>query len=113
LAELYCYRNRLVNLDVSKNTALTWLNCYQNELRILDLSQNKILRRLDCYENRLLSLDLSNNGSLHWVVCSDNQFSTESMNATFKTMQKGKSTGKIFIGGNPGEKDCDRTIAQN
>lgn len=113
LAELYCYRNRLVNLDVSKNTALTWLNCYQNELRILDLSQNKILRRLDCYENRLLSLDLSNNGSLHWVVCSDNQFSTESMNATFKTLQKGKSTGKIFIGGNPGEKDCDRTIAQN
>jgi len=113
LTELYCYRNRLVNLDVSKNTALTWLNCYQNELKSLDLTENTALRRLDCYENKLQSLDLSNNPSAYWVVCSDNQLSTESMNALFNTLQKGKSPGKIFIGGNPGEKDCDRTMAKN
>ncbi|MFC5411169.1 metallophosphoesterase [Larkinella bovis] len=113
LTELYCYRNRLMTLDVSKNTALVWLNCYQNELRSLDLSMNTALRRLDCYENRLKTLDFSKNTALTWSVCSDNQLTTETLNALFATLHKSASSAKIFIGGNPGEKECDRSLAKS
>jgi hypothetical protein len=113
LTELYCYRNRLMKLDVSKNTALTWLNCYQNDLRSLDLSNNPVLRRLDCYENRLKTLDVSKNPALMWTVCTDNQLTTETINALFGSMHKSAIPAKIFIGGNPGEKDCDRSIAKS
>ncbi|MCE6989858.1 metallophosphoesterase family protein [Dyadobacter sp. CY323] len=113
LAELYCYRNRLMNLDVSKNTALTWLNCYQNDLRSLDLSKTTALRRLDCYENRLMTLDFSKNTALTWLVCTDNQFTTETMNALFASLHKSASPAKLFIGGNPGERDCDRSLAKS
>jgi Leucine-rich repeat (LRR) protein len=113
LTELYCYRNRLMSLDVSKNTALTWLNCYQNDLRTLDLSKNSALRRLDCYENQLRTLDVSKNATLMWTICTDNQFTAEALNALFGTLQKAARSAKIFIGGNPGEKDCDRSIAKS
>lgn len=113
LAELYCYHNLLANLDVTKNTGLTWLNCYQNRLTSLDLSMNTLLRRLDCYENRMKTLDVSKNTALQWVVCCDNQFTTEALNVLYATLPKSESPAKIFIAGNPGEKDCDRGIAKS
>ena len=113
LSELYCYRNLLTNLDVTNNTRLTWLNCYQNLLTNLNLGMNTLLRRLDCYENRLKTLDLSKNTALHWLVCCDNQFSTGSLNALLASLPENRSGAKLFIAGNPGEKDCDRAIAKS
>jgi hypothetical protein len=112
LAELYCYRNLLSTLDVTNNTNLVWLNCYQNKLLSLDLSKNRSLRRLDCYENRLKTVDFSNNTALKWVVCCDNQFTTQTLNATIESLPKSDSSAKIFVAGNPGEKDCDRALAK-
>jgi len=113
LIELYCYRNLLANLDVTKNTGLTWLNCYQNRLTSLDLGKNTVLRRLDCYENRLKTLDVSKNIALQWSVCCDNQFTAEALNALYATLPKSTNPAKIYIAGNPGEKNSDRDIANS
>jgi hypothetical protein len=112
LTELYCYFNNLTKLDLSKNTALVRLNCSQNQLTHLDLQMNTKLNRMDCYENRLTTLDLSKNKELNYAVCSDNRFSAEGLNALFATFYNG-AAGTIFIGGYPGEKDCDWNIAES
>lgn len=111
LTELYCYNNSLMKLDLSKNIALVRLNCSQNQLTNLDLQMNIKLNRMDCYENRLTMLDFSKNTELNYAVCSDNRFTAEGLNATFATFFSG-AAGTIFIGGNPGEKECDRSIAE-
>lgn len=111
LAELYCHSNNLTMLNLTNNKALVRLNSSQNQLTFLDLQENKELNRIDCYENRMSSLDFSNNRKLTYAVCSDNQFTVEGLDAWFNTFYKG-TAGKIFIGGNPGEKECDRSIAE-
>lgn len=62
----------LVELDLSKNLTLEWLNCRNTSLKTLDLSKNKALVYLDCYGQRLTSLDLSNNPELLEVNCHAN-----------------------------------------
>jgi predicted ATPase len=74
---------------------------------------NTLLRRLDCYENRLKTLDVSKNTVLQWSVCCDNQFSAESLNALFATLPQSAAAAKLYVAGNPGEKDCDRSIARS
>lgn len=111
LTELYAYSNRLRQLDLSNNPALVRLNASQNQLTELDLSANTLLRRMDCYENLLTALDFTHNTVLHYAVCSDNLFTAEALNAMFATFHSG-TKGNIFIGGNPGEADCDRSIAE-
>ena len=51
LEELSCYSNRLVSLDVSNNTKLTWLFCYSNQLTSLDVSHNTKLTTLYYEDN--------------------------------------------------------------
>lgn len=112
LTELYSYNNNLTKLDLSKNTALVRLNCSQNQLTNLDLQMNTKLNRLDCYENRLTTLDFSKNKAMNYAVCSDNRITAEGLNALFATFYRG-AAGTIFMGGNPGEKECDRSIAES
>jgi hypothetical protein len=112
LTELYCYNNSLTELDLDKNTALVRLNCSQNLLTNLDLRKNTKLNRMDCYENRLTTLDFSKNTELNYAVCPDNRFTADGLNALFATFHNG-AAGTIFIGGNPGERDCDRNIAES
>ncbi len=52
--------NQLTNLDVSKNTVLTYLACYGNQLTNLDVSRNTALTHLDCIHNQLTNLDVNN-----------------------------------------------------
>lgn len=111
LTELYCYNNQLRTLDIGKNKALVRLNCARNLLTDLDLSMNTVLRRMDCYENRLTSLDFSKNTALVYAVCADNLLTAKALNTLFATFNNG-DRNNIFIGGNPGENDCDRSIAE-
>lgn len=111
LTKLYCHNNSLTKLDLSNNANLLRLNASQNQLSNLDLQMNTKLNRMDCYENRLTMLDFSKNTALNYAVCSDNRFTVEGLNAMFVTFYSG-AAGTIFIGGNPGEKDCDRSIAE-
>lgn len=63
----------LTALDVSKNTALTYLYCNNNKITTLDISQNTLLNNLYCGYNLLSDLDVSNNTSLTRVYCYGNQ----------------------------------------
>ena len=73
LTQLYCYKNQLTELNVSKNTALTQLNCNNNQLTALDVSNNTALTSLNCSNNQLTALDVSNNTTLSHLQCYKNQ----------------------------------------
>ena len=73
LEKLYCYDNQLTELDVSKNTALVYLDCYGNKLTSLDVSKNTNLIRLSCFENQLTELDVRQNAALEYLYCYENQ----------------------------------------
>jgi Leucine-rich repeat (LRR) protein len=72
---LRCNFLEITSLDVSQNTALTWLDCIDNQLTSLDISQNTLLTTLDCQINQLASLDVSNNALLTNLSCSGNNIS--------------------------------------
>lgn len=70
---LYCGRNQLPTLDVSKNTILTELSCVVNQLTSLDVSKNTALTKLYCYDNQLTSLDVTGCTALIELWCNENQ----------------------------------------
>jgi alpha-tubulin suppressor-like RCC1 family protein/Leucine-rich repeat (LRR) protein len=73
LKELRCYANQLISLNVSKNTALTYLSCSFNNLTTLDVSMNTGLTTLGCGNNQLTTLDISKNIALTNLGCLNNQ----------------------------------------
>ena len=70
---LWCNSNQLTALDVSKNTALVIFDCFNNQIEALDVSQNTALKSLYCAANRLTELDVSKNTALVTFYCFDNQ----------------------------------------
>jgi len=72
---LSCYSNKLINLDLSKNTKLTSLYCEYSSLNYLDVSKNTNLTFLSCGLNNLSNLDLSKNTELVELWCSGNKIS--------------------------------------
>ena len=67
------YNARLTSLDVSRNTALEWLDCCNNQLTSLDVSKNTSLVQIYCVDNQLQSLDVSKNFSLVILKCFENK----------------------------------------
>ena len=58
----------MTSLDVSTNTALTYLDCsWSNKLTELDVSDNTALKRLYCDYTSLTSLDVSTNTALTFL----------------------------------------------
>lgn len=99
LTELDCAYNKLISLDVSKNTALVVLYCGANELTSLDVSKCTALTRLVCYRNQLTS---------------------KALNKIFTDLPKGKliedsdyDQSYIDISDNPGSETCNKSIAEN
>jgi len=76
VTRLFCKENQLTSLDVSKNTALEWLDCFDNPLASLDVSNNTELNILTCCYNQLTSLDVSNNIALSSLDCGFNQLTS-------------------------------------
>ncbi|MEG0499149.1 MAG: hypothetical protein RR522_04670, partial [Alistipes sp.] len=74
--QLYCSENQLTSLDVSQNTALIWLFCSENQLTDLDVSKNTKLTSLGCQENQLKSLDVTKNTALTSLDCNTNQLTS-------------------------------------
>ena len=73
LTELNCSFNQLTELDLSKITALKYLDCSENySFTTLDLSKNTELTYLNCSGNILTTLDLSKNTNLTYLKCSGN-----------------------------------------
>ena len=69
---LACFKNSLLDLDVSKNRELEVLMCGENHIHQLDVSQNPKLKTLDCHSNSLEELNLFNNSKLKHLDCSNN-----------------------------------------
>jgi Leucine-rich repeat (LRR) protein len=112
---LSCNDNRLTKLNVSKLTALKWLSCGDNQLTELNVSGLRTLRVLECYNNQLTELNFSELTALEKLNCTNNQLTAASLNTLFGTLHSNTiSTGKsIRIGGNPGARTCDMSIAKN
>ncbi|MDO5015034.1 MAG: InlB B-repeat-containing protein, partial [Clostridia bacterium] len=81
LDKLYCENNKLTNLDISQNTALTFLYCDTNRLTNLDVSQNTALTVLECQNNQLTTLDVSQNPALETLKCKNNQLTSLDVSA--------------------------------
>ena len=75
LTSLLCDDGQLTSLDISKNTALTFLRC-MGQLTSLDVSHNVALKYLDCSANPLTSLDVSKNTALMELLCVGNQLTS-------------------------------------
>ncbi|TDW50035.1 putative secreted protein (Por secretion system target) [Flavobacterium sp. 270] len=96
LKTLNCANNRLLHLNVFKNTLLTSLECNNNQLNKLDLSNNPMLLVLECSNNNILALDFSNNTALKSIKCYNNflnninlskQLALESLDINFNRLQ--------------------------
>ena len=70
---LFCYGNQLTSLDLSKNTALQYVECEDNQLTSLDVSGCIALMNLHCENNQLMSLDVSGCTTLRYLDCAVNQ----------------------------------------
>ena len=76
LTELFCAYNGLTSIDVTQNTALSFLHLAGNQLTSLNISQNTSLTQLWCDDNQLTSLDLTQNTSLTYLRCDWNQLTS-------------------------------------
>lgn len=82
LKELYIGSNKLTSLDVSSNTELTVLSCYSNKLKALDLTYNTKLDTLYCYANKIKSIDISKIQNLRNAY-HNGKFSTDNVYDTY------------------------------
>ena len=88
----------MTSLDLSKNTALKSLYCDSNQLTSLDVSGCTSLTTLSCFNNQLTSLDLSSNTALERLDCYQNQIKDEGMDALVVSLpfRSGRS-GNILV----------------
>jgi Leucine-rich repeat (LRR) protein len=75
LEKLDCGQNNIKTLDVSQNTALTYLNCSDTGISSIDISKNTALTYLSCGENSITSIDVSNNTALKTLIVAMNNLS--------------------------------------
>ena len=76
LKELFCYDNQLTSLDLSKNTALTYVSCEGNQLTSLIIGNNTALERLYLDDGQLTSLDVTACTALWELYCPNNQLTS-------------------------------------
>ena len=65
--------------------------------------------------NRITSIDFSNNPALEYVHCGSNLLSADALNAMFETLHQNdvNDDKMVYVNGNPGAEECNRSIAQN
>ena len=76
LDSLYCHKNQISSLDVSKNLDLKLLWTGFNQLTSLNLSENMALERVWVRANKLTSIEITNHPALEWFACDENQISS-------------------------------------
>ena len=111
LSYLICHENNITSLNVSANVELVEFWCFKNQLTQLDVSKNVSLVQLNCNWNKLTGLDVSKNTALNFLGCSENLLDDVALDKLFGTLHNKSGQKTMYIGGNPGLDDCDRTIA--
>jgi Leucine-rich repeat (LRR) protein len=71
--EIHCYHGAITKLDVSKNLKLKLLEMDDNKVSTLDLSKNTALEYLNTGSNNLTELNISNNLALTTLIVSNNK----------------------------------------
>ena len=84
----------LTAIDVSNNTALTFLSVNNSALTSLDITQNTALEELDIYDNNLSVLDVSQNTVLTLLQVGNN-------NLSLLDLSTNVSLDSFFTSGNP------------
>ena len=105
LTFLACEGCQLEELDVSKNTALRALSCDDNNLTSLDVSNCPELSSLGCFFNKLTSLDISKNPKLKSLDCGINKINAEEMSKIINSLpdwseQAEEGYGRLIINAN-------------
>jgi Leucine-rich repeat (LRR) protein len=114
LTNLKLAGNPLTSLDISNTNIEVLRNGYEyypNDLTSLNVTNCTKLTILDCTRGQLTSLDVSGCNNLANLYCRENQLSASALNALFHTLPSTYNGGTIYISGNPGTDDCDRSIA--
>ena len=70
------YNSGLTELDISKNTALTYLYCFDTQITKLDVSNNTTLTYLHCANTKISALDVRNNTALTILKCRSTQITS-------------------------------------
>ncbi len=83
LTYLDCSSNQLIALNTAMNTALTQLDCGNNRLTALDVSKNTALTKFECYNNPLTMLDISKNTALSYLSCNNSRMTTTAIDALY------------------------------
>ncbi len=88
---LICSNNHLSNLNISENTGLESLSVTNNQLTDLDISKNNKLKSLFCFDNKLTKLDVSKNYFLENLLCYSNKITNldVSINIVLKNLSCG------------------------
>ena len=102
----------ITSIDVSRCSELTRLEINFSKLTSLNISKNTALTYLNVEANQLTSLDVSRNTALTSLSVGG-QLTTAALNALFRSLHRNAGEKRIYIGGNPGERDCDRSIAES
>ncbi|CAL2108265.1 conserved exported hypothetical protein [Tenacibaculum sp. 190524A02b] len=72
ITSLSITKNKITNLDLSKNTKLKTVHAYDNLLETVNFSNNTALIRINLNNNKITNIDLSNNTLLEEVFLSKN-----------------------------------------
>ncbi|TVQ09758.1 MAG: hypothetical protein EA361_14895 [Bacteroidetes bacterium] len=113
LEELIFGGNQSAALDVSRNTALKYLTCSDTQITHLDVSANTALLNLHICSSQITKLEVNKNPDLKVLCVRRNQLTASALNDLFyKLPEKESHGGAISISGNPGARDCDRSIAE-
>ncbi|MDR2774284.1 MAG: Ig-like domain-containing protein [Tannerella sp.] len=94
LENLICRDNQISSVDISKNTALKYVDfrnnkieeletgsltkletliCDENELEEIDISNNMLLKEFSCADNKIKNLDVNDHSELYDFNCSNNK----------------------------------------
>ena len=93
LTSLYCSKNSLTTLDLSKNTKLKVLKCNNNKLTSLNISGITTITTLNCDSNKLTALDVSKATALTTLQCRNNSL-------TKLDVSKNTNLKKLYCGTN-------------
>ena len=103
------------NVDLSKNTALTYLNIEGNGIDQLDVTNMPNLAQLICSNNKLETLDVSKAPKLLHLEAVQNMLSVDQINAIIDALpdRTGKSQGGFWVANNPGVGAAKLSLAKN
>ena len=97
LISLYLNDNQLMELDVSKNSELEYLDVYNNQLTNIDVSKNLELYFFRITNNQLTYIDVSKNAELTTLNVSGNQLTEINLSSNTKLQNLELSDNKLTV----------------